>query len=84
MAKVWPACNWAVGTFAVVSIGAYEFCQRRRRQELEGMKQAVQMMAEIKKKKQKEAEEAKAARAAQEEEERRKKSWWNLANYKFW
>ncbi|KAK2777260.1 hypothetical protein FQN53_002315 [Emmonsiellopsis sp. PD_33] len=84
---VWPACNWAVGSFAVASIAAYEFCQRRRVQERDGMKEAVELMRELKLKKLKEREEAKAAAeaaAAKAEEERRRKSWTNLSNYKFW
>ncbi|PGH12384.1 hypothetical protein AJ79_04332 [Helicocarpus griseus UAMH5409] len=84
---VWPACNWAVGTFAIASIGTYEFCQRRRVQERDGMKEAVELMRELKIKKLKERELAKAeaeAKAAAAEEERRRKSWTNLSNYKFW
>ncbi|EEQ85730.1 hypothetical protein RJZ56_004051 [Blastomyces dermatitidis] len=81
----WPACNWAVGTFAVASIGMYEFCQRRRVQERDGIKEAVELMRDLKIKKLKERERAKAeAEAAAAEEERRRKSWTNLSNYKFW
>ncbi|PGH02906.1 hypothetical protein GX51_04362 [Blastomyces parvus] len=83
---VWPACNWAVGTFAVASIGMYEFCQRRRVQERDGIKEAVELMRDLKIKKLKERERAKAEAeaAAAAEEERRRKSWTNLSNYKFW
>ncbi|KKZ59833.1 hypothetical protein EMCG_05362 [[Emmonsia] crescens] len=84
---VWPACNWAVGTFAVASIGMFEFCQRRRVQERDGMKEAVELMRELKIKKLQERERAKAeaeAAAAAAEEERRRKSWTKLSNYKFW
>ncbi|KAL1967580.1 hypothetical protein VTN77DRAFT_3095 [Rasamsonia byssochlamydoides] len=87
LGSVWPACNWAVGTFAVASIVAHEFCQRRRVKELDGMRQAVELMRELKIKKQKEKEQKKAAEEAArqaEEEERRRKSWFSLPNYKFW
>lgn len=65
----------------------HEFCQQRRVKELDGMKQAVELMRELKLKKQQErekkkAEEEAAARAA--EEERKRKSWFNLSNYRFW
>ncbi|GAD96819.1 conserved hypothetical protein [Paecilomyces variotii No. 5] len=82
--SIWPACNWAVGSFAVISIAAYELCQRQRVKEIDGMKQAVEMMKELKLKKQREKEQKQAEEAARLEEERRRKSWTNLSNYKFW
>ncbi|KAL2815539.1 hypothetical protein BJX63DRAFT_430775 [Aspergillus granulosus] len=82
--SIWTACNWAVGAFAITSLAAHEFCQRRRIQELDGMKQAVEMMKELKLKKQREKEQAAAEAARLAEEERQRKSWTNLANYKFW
>ncbi|KAL2003283.1 hypothetical protein VTN02DRAFT_4404 [Thermoascus thermophilus] len=85
LGSLWPACNWAVGAFAIASIGMHEFCQRRRVQELDGMKQAVELMRELKLKKQQERERQKAEEAARAaEEERKRKSWFNLSNYKFW
>ncbi|EEH49018.1 uncharacterized protein PADG_05097 [Paracoccidioides brasiliensis Pb18] len=83
---IWPACNWAVGTFAIASIGMFEFCQRRRVQERNGMKEAVELMRELKIKKQQERERAKAETeaVAAAEEARRRKSWTNWLNYKFW
>ncbi|KAL4739497.1 hypothetical protein BDV11DRAFT_116843 [Aspergillus similis] len=84
MRSLWSACNWAVGVFAITSLAAHEFCQRRRIQELDGMKQAVEMMKELKLKKQREKEEKAAEAARLAEEERKRKSWTNLANYKFW
>ncbi|KAL4765463.1 uncharacterized protein BDW70DRAFT_155947 [Aspergillus foveolatus] len=84
MRSIWSACNWAVGVFAITSLAAHEFCQRRRIQELDGMKQAVEMMKELKIKKQREKEEKAAEAARLAEEERKRKSWTNLANYKFW
>lgn len=47
------------------------------------MKQAVDLMKEVKLKKQQEKEQAvEAARLA--EEEKKRKSWSNLSSYKFW
>ncbi|KAI9929219.1 hypothetical protein MW887_001627 [Aspergillus wentii] len=82
--SMWTACNWAVGAFALTSLAAHEFCQRRRIQELDGMKQAVELMQQLKVKKQQEKEKKieEAARAA--EEEKKQKSWSNPSNYKFW
>lgn len=80
-----PACNWAVGTFALASLISHEFCQRQRVKELDGMKQAVELMRELKIKKQKDEERMKLAKeAARLEEEKKRKSWTNLSNYKFW
>ncbi|KAB8228350.1 hypothetical protein ETB97_004404 [Aspergillus alliaceus] len=82
--SMWTACNWAVGAFALTSLAAHEFCQRRRVQELDGMKQAVELMKELKIKKQREKEEKVAEAARLAEEEKKRKSWTNLSNYKFW
>ncbi|KAL4931233.1 uncharacterized protein BDV17DRAFT_289215 [Aspergillus undulatus] len=84
MRSIWSACNWAVGAFAVTSLASHEFCRRRRLQELDGMKQAVEMMGQLKLKKQREKEEQAAEAARLAEEERKRKSWTNLSNYKFW
>ncbi|KAJ5439458.1 uncharacterized protein N7458_010456 [Penicillium daleae] len=84
MRSLWSAGNWAVGVFAVTSLGAYEFCRRRRIQELHGMKEAVELMKELKEKKQRDKERAAEEAARRAEEEKRKKSWTNLSNYKFW
>ncbi|KAJ5693014.1 hypothetical protein N7462_002437 [Penicillium macrosclerotiorum] len=81
---LWSAGNWAVGIFAITSLGAYEFCRRRRIQELHGMKEAVELMKELKEKKLRDKEKAAVEAAQRAEEERRKKSWTNLSNYKFW
>lgn len=77
------AANWAVGAFAIASVASYEFCQRRRRMELDGMKQAAELMKELKIKKEREKRKAVEERRAAEEE-RKRKSWTNLSNYKFW
>ncbi|KAL4921855.1 hypothetical protein BDW62DRAFT_197558 [Aspergillus aurantiobrunneus] len=84
MRSIWSACNWAVGVFAITSLAAHEFCQRRRIQELDGMKQAVELMTQLKHKKQREKEQKAAEAARLAEEERKGRSWTNLANYKFW
>jgi cytochrome c oxidase assembly protein subunit 20 len=56
--------------------------------EIEGMKQAVELMQELKMKKKREDEQLKisqeAARRVAEEDERRRKSWINFSRYKFW
>lgn len=65
-------------------MAGYEFCRRRRIEELHGMKQAVELMKELKEKKQRDKEKAAEEAAKRAEEERRKKSWTNPANYKFW
>ncbi|KAL5340053.1 hypothetical protein BJX70DRAFT_130727 [Aspergillus crustosus] len=82
--SIWTACNWAVGVFAITSLATYEFCQRRRIQELDGMKQAVVLMKELKIKKQREKEQQVAEAARLAEEEKKRKSWTHLPNYKFW
>lgn len=86
MRSLWPACNLAVASFAVASFVTHEFCQRRRVKELSGMKEAVELMRDLKVKKHQEREEARKAQeeAARLEEERKRKSWLHLPNYKFW
>ncbi|KAJ5751629.1 hypothetical protein N7520_008546 [Penicillium odoratum] len=84
MRSLWSAGNWAVGAFAITSLAAYEFCRRQRIEEMHGMKQAVELMKELKDKKQRDKEKAMEAAAQRAEEERQKKSWTNPSNYKFW
>ena len=38
------ACNWASGSFVGVSIVAYNYCQRRRALEKEGIRRAVEVL----------------------------------------
>ena len=70
-ATVWSSCNWAVGSFVFGSFLMYEFCQRRRVLEQQGMKRAVEVIERKKAEKQKKVEEkvveAKAARAQAKE-----------------
>lgn len=82
--SIWTACNWAVGSFAITSIASHELCQRRRVEELDGMKQAAEMMQQLKVKKQREKEQKLQEAARLAEEEKRRKSWTNPSNYKFW
>ncbi|KAK2743261.1 hypothetical protein FQN57_004950 [Myotisia sp. PD_48] len=84
--SLWIASNWAVGTFALASVATHQYCQRTRAIERDGMKEAVELMKELKLKKQREKE---AAQKQQEEvarkaEEERRKSWTKLSSYKFW
>ncbi|PWY92539.1 cytochrome oxidase biogenesis protein, Cox20 subunit [Aspergillus heteromorphus CBS 117.55] len=82
--SLWSASNWAVGAFAITALAAHEFCQRRRIEELDGMKQAVELMKELKVKKQREKEQKAEEVARLAEEKRKRESWTNLSNYKFW
>lgn len=81
---IWPACNWAVGAFALTSLISHELCQRQRVNEMQGMAEAVKLMHDLKVKKEKETEQLKTAREAEQEAERKRKSWTNPSNYKFW
>lgn len=38
------SCNWAVGGFCVAATGAYAWCQRQRRTEINGMRQAMEII----------------------------------------
>lgn len=84
---MWPACNWAVGSFTVLTIATYELCQRQRKIELEGMKEAAELMAKLKEKKEKERAELKAAAEEAQryaEEQKWKNSWRNPRNWLPW
>lgn len=48
------------------------------------MKEAVELMKELKEKKQRDKDKALEEAAKRAEEEKRKKSWTNISNYKFW
>lgn len=67
-ASVWKTCNWAVGSFAIGSCLMYEYCQRRRLLEMQGMKRAVEVIDRKQAEKRKKAEEARAARRKAKEE----------------
>lgn len=68
VATVWSSCNWAVGSFVFGSFIMYEFCQRKRTLEMQGMKRAVEVIDRKQAEKQKKAEEARAARRKAKEE----------------
>ena len=61
-ATVLSASNWAVGTFCFGSFLMYEYCQRKRYLEMEGMKRAVEVMDRKQLEKQRQADAARVAR----------------------
>ncbi len=68
IASVWKTCNWAVGSFVFGSFLMYEYCQRRRQLEMQGMKRAVEVIDRKQAEKRKKADEARAARRKVKEE----------------
>ena len=68
IASVWSTCNWAVGSFVFGSVLMFEYCQRRRQLEMQGMKRAVEVIDRKQAEKKKKAEEARAARTKAKEE----------------
>lgn len=82
VSRSWITANYAVGTFAIASLGMYTWCQSRRREEAKGMALAVAGMKMLHEKKAREEaeEKAKASEAAQKlKEEDKNKPW-----YKVW
>lgn len=82
-ANVMKSCNWASATFVTLSLGMYQYCQRQRRKEKDGIRQAVSVLD----KKQKEKEVAETARKESEavksqENQQQSKSMWST--FKFW
>ena len=61
IASVWKTCNWAVGSFAFGSLLMFEYCQRRRQTEKQGIKMAMDVIDRKRAEKKKKAEEAKTA-----------------------
>ena len=61
VASVWTTCNWAVGSFAFGSLLMFEYCQRRRQTEKQGIKMAKDVIERKRQEKKKKAEEAKTA-----------------------
>ncbi|KAL9130914.1 MAG: hypothetical protein Q9217_001017 [Psora testacea] len=61
-ATVLSTCNWAVGTFCFGSFLMYEYCQRKRYLELQGMKRAVEVMDRKQTEKQRQIDTARIAR----------------------
>lgn len=64
---IFKACSWAVGTFCFGSFVMYEFCQRKRQLELQGLRRAAEVIDRKKTEKQIMAEEARAARRRAED-----------------
>ena len=48
------------------------------------MRQAVELMKELKVKKQMDEERKRLAKEAVQQEEKKRRSWANISNYKFW
>ena len=67
-ATILSACNWTVGTFCFGSFLMYEYCQRKRYLEMQGMKRAVEVMDRKQTEKQLQVEASKAARRKAKEE----------------
>lgn len=62
VAPIFRACNWAVGTFCFGSFAMYEFCQRKRQLEMQGLRRATEVIARKRTEKEIRAEEARVAR----------------------
>ena len=60
-ASVWTSCNWAVGTFAFGSLLMFEYCQRKRDIEKQGMKRAFEAIDQRRAEKRKKPDETRAA-----------------------
>ena len=79
------ASNWAVGTFVGLSFVMYEVCQLRRHREMDGMRQAIQIMDQKKSEREENVRLAREARRkAKEEEEQRESDKRNNSGWKFW
>ena len=68
IASVWTTCNWAVGSFVFGSFLMFEYCQKRRQLEMQGMKRAVEVIDRKHAEKKKKAAEARAAQRKAKEE----------------
>ena len=58
VASVLKTCHWAVGTFCFGSFFTHEFCQRKRKLELQQMKKVVEIVEQKKLEKKTQAEAA--------------------------
>ena len=63
-AKLVRSYNWAVGTCALTSLVMYQVCQRRRRYDKDGIRQAVKILDEKQKLQQKKQEEEAALQSS--------------------
>ena len=85
-ATMWRSMSWAVGSFCFSSAGMFEFCQRRRTLERQGMVRAAEIIDRKRLEKERRAEKNRAERRRKreeeekmkEEEDKRKKSGWSL------
>jgi len=65
--------SWAMGSFCFASAGMFEFCQRRRTLERQGMVRAAEIIDRKRLEKEKQAEKIRAERRRKREDEERKK-----------
>ena len=85
VSSMWATTNFAVAGFTLSAAGMYYWCDRRRREEAQGMALAVAGMKRLHEKKARdkavadEAFRAAAAVKAEEAERKRKQQW-----YKIW
>ncbi|MCJ1291587.1 hypothetical protein MMC34_003132 [Xylographa carneopallida] len=85
-ATMWKSMSWAMGSFCFSSAGMFEFCQRRRALERQGMARAAEIIDRKRLEKERQAEKIRAERRRRreeeekkkEEEERNKKTGWSL------
>ncbi|MCJ1246587.1 hypothetical protein MMC30_003796 [Trapelia coarctata] len=68
-ASAWHSMSLAIGSFCVSSAGTYEFCQRRRALERQGMQRAAEIIDRKKIEKEREKERMRAERRRKREEE---------------
>ena len=68
VATIMSSCNWAVGTFCCASFAMYEYCQRKRALEKQGMKRAVEVMERKQTEKKAQAAAARLARERSKEQ----------------
>ena len=87
-ASVMKSCNWAVAVTVLLGVGGYEMCQRRRRWDKDGIRQALKVLDEKQKmdaraaeEEEAEARKAEAGRRAAELQERKPNFW---STFKFW